>query len=237
MNVMKTKLVGLSAAVALAGVGTVILVGYVNGAEHRALKGEKATNVLVVSDTIPKGTPADSIGNKVKLEQVPAKVKAIGAVSSLGALSGQVAVVDLLPGEQLVQTRFAAAATANAVPGVAPGMLQVTVALDAVRALGGQIREGDTVGILASFGDPETTHLILQKVRVTGVRNAAGAVVKTKSGDAALTGTVLVTLALDAPSVERVVFTAEHGKLWLTAEPSEANEGGTKVQTLGSVNG
>ena len=241
MNVMKARLAGVAAAVVLAGAGTVVLVRYVNGAEDRALKGEKATSVLVVTETIAKGTSADAIAAKVKLEKVPAKVKAAGAVSSLSELGGQVAVVDLLAGEQLVQTRFATVDKAG-VTGLAPGMLQVTIAIDSVRALGGQIQAGDTVGIVSSFDDPDTTHLILHKVKVLRVRTAAGAIVQAKSSDAAqnataLTGTVLVTLALDGPSVERVVFSAEFGHLWLTAEPAEASEAGTKVQTRGTVNG
>ena len=178
MNVMRTKIAGIVAAVVLAGVGTFLLVGYVNGAEDRALKGERPTPVLVVSDTIPKGTRAEELGGKVKLEQVPAKVKAAGAVTSVNALSGQVAVVDLMPGEQVVSTRFAAQASAAAT-GVPPGMLQVTVALDAVRAMGGQVRAGDTVGVVVSFDDPATTHLILHKVRVTSVRTPC-AVVKVR---------------------------------------------------------
>jgi pilus assembly protein CpaB len=44
-------------------------------------------------------------------------------------------------------------------------------------------------------------------------------------------GNLFVTLALDGPSVERVVFGAEHGRLWLAAQPADAAEGGTKVQT------
>jgi hypothetical protein len=47
---------------------------------------------------------------------------------------------------------------------------------------------------------------------------------------------VFVTLALDAPSVEKVVFAAEHGRVWLALEPKDANEGGTKVQSRAGVN-
>jgi len=220
MNVLRTKLAGIVAAVVLAGAGTVVLVGYVHGAEGRALKGDKPTNVLVVSDTIPKGTPVSAIGDKVKVEKVPAKVKAVGAVSSLGALTGQVAVVDLLPGEQVVETRFAT--VAQSAPG-GPSMLNATIALDSVRAMGGTLKAGDTVAVVASFPDPDTTHIILHKVKVTAVKPAGTS--------------YLVTLALDAPSVERVIFTAEFGKLWLTAEPTDATEAGVKVQTRGSVNG
>ncbi len=236
MNVMRTKAAGIIAAVALAGAGTALLVGYVNGAENRALKGEKPADVYVVSDTIPKGTRAEEIAGKVRRETVPVKIKATGAVASLDSLTGQVAVVDLVPGEQVVTTRFATPATAAALD-IPAGMLEVTVALDSVRAAGGLLREGDTVGVVASFDDDDepTTHMILHKVRVTSVRTENGASVK-KNQLGALTGKVIITMALDAPSVEKVIFAAEHGKLWLTSEPSEANESGTKVQTRASVN-
>ena len=44
-----------------------------------------------------------------------------------------------------------------------------------------------------------------------------------------------MTLAIDAPAVEQVVFAAEHGFVWLSAEPADATEGGTKIVTRGNV--
>jgi len=226
---------GIIASLVLAAVGTGLLVTYVRSAKDQAVRGERTVGVLVVTDTIPKGTKAEDIAGKVRTEQVPAKVVAQGAVGSIGPIAGRVAAVDLLPGEQLVQSRFGSVADANRL-GVPAGLLQVTVALDAVRAMGGQVRGGDSVGILASFDDPQNTHLILQKVPVTDVRDEQGAPVTAKANAAAPPGKMLVTLALDGPSVERVVFAAEHGRLWLSWEPKEANEGGTKVQTRAGVN-
>ena len=231
--IKRQKLIGVIASVVLAGLGTALLVAYVRGAEDRALKGEKSVGVLVVSDTIPKGTKAEEIAGKVRTEQVPVKVVAKDALADIGPLAGKVAMVDLLPGEQLVPTRFAPPAEAAGIPA---GMLQVTVALDPVRALGGQVREGDSVGVTASFDDPESTHLILHKVRVTDVRTDAGAPVTSKADGPSPASAVMVTLALDAPSVEKVVFAAEHGRVWLSWEPKDANEGGTKVQTRAGVN-
>ncbi|MGH9188690.1 MAG: hypothetical protein ACRD0Q_01435, partial [Acidimicrobiales bacterium] len=43
---------------------------------------------------------------------------------------------------------------------------------------------------------------------------------------------LLVTLALDGPAAERVVFAAEHGTVWLSYEPLGADEGGTKIITI-----
>ncbi len=230
----RQKLIGIIASVALAAVGTGLLVTYVRSAEDRALRGEKTVRVVVASDTIPKGTKAEDLVGKVKTEQVPTKVVADGSISDLGSIAGQVSVVDLFAGEQLVQSRFATGRSGKAT--VPPGSLQVTVALDAVRVLGGQVREGDSVGVLASFEEPETTRLILHKVPVTNVRTAQGVPVTAGVNGTAPTGVLMVTLALDTPSVERVVFAAEHGRLWLSWEPEDANEGGSTVQTRAGVN-
>ena len=232
--IKRQKFIGIIVSVLLAGIGSALLVAYVRSAEDRALAGEKTVGVLVVSDTITKGSKAEDITGKVRLEQVPTKVLAKDAVANIGTLAGKVAVVDLLPGEQLVPTRFG---TAEQAAGIPTGMLQVTVSLDPVRALGGQIRKGDSVAVTASFNDPESTHMILHKVRVTDVRTATdGASVTSKAEATAPVSPVLVTMALDAPSVEKVVFAAEHGRLWLSWEPKEAGEGGTKLQNRQSVN-
>lgn len=226
----RQKLIGVIASVVLAGVGTGLLVTYVRGAEARAQNGEKTVSVLIATGAIPKGTKTEAISGMVKAEQVPAKVVAAGAIADLTSVAGQVTAVDLLPGEQIVQGRFAATVQAGQAT-VAPGLLKVTVQIDSLRAVGGMVREGDMVGVLVSFDDPQTTHLIAQKVPVTDVRTDLGAPVVAKPDATAPRGLLFVTLALDGPSVEKVVFAAEHGRLWLSEQPKESNEGGTKVQT------
>ena len=44
-----------------------------------------------------------------------------------------------------------------------------------------------------------------------------------------------MTVALDAPNIERLTFTAEFGHVWLAAEPKNADETGTKIVTLDVV--
>jgi len=145
--------------------------------------------------------------------------------------------------------------------------LQVTVALEPWRALGGRLKVGDTVAVNSSFKDvqidfdgrgPEQlttvgdmTHLILHKILVTHIQHETAApeqpkptesqeapergATTTTTAPLAPSGKILVTLALDAPSVERVVFTMEHGFLWLALDPHGAPEGGTKVVTVGNI--
>jgi len=233
---MNRKITALLAAIVCALVGTLMLVGYVRTAEARALSGEELVSVLVVTETIEAGTPADEIASKVATEDVPAKVRADNAVDDLDDLEGLVATVDLVPGEQLVKDRFAETTSR---PGVPEGKLEVTVRLDPERALGGRLSAGDTVAVLASFEPfdinvaspaagtptktPTVTKLILHDIVVTNVQLAADAISNGDDTDSeAPAGTILVTLAMDADSVQKVVFAAEHGYVWLSAEPADA---------------
>jgi pilus assembly protein CpaB len=253
---MRRRVTGIVAALVLASLGTVMLVVYVQSARDEAVAGERMVDVLVVSDAIDKGTEVADVDGSVDTKQVPAKVRADGAVDDLGDLDDElVAAVDLVPGEQLVATRFVTRQQA-ARGDVPEGLQEVTVPLDPARALGGRIAAGDTVGVFLSF-DPfdigntgsktaNSTHLELHKVMVSRVQfdDSASSIGSSDDGSEdegsestadAPAGTFLVTLAVDAPSAERVIFAAEHGFVWLSNEPLEADEGGTSVVTRGNI--
>lgn len=273
------RAIGIIGAVAVAALGTLLLVGYVRGAEDRALAGEELATVLVVDTPIATGTPASTLLRSVREERVPVKVVADGAVADLTALGDLVAATDLLPGEQLVAARFVTAEELDAHDRIeAPSdLLEVTISISPERALGGQLVPGDLVAVIASFdpfdlntfepadlapgeiidpeelfigtsgGDessllktPTSTHLILHKVLVTSVQveQLPRADVEDLPDDApalAPTGNLLITLAAGAGDIERIVFTAEHGFLWLAAEGDAAPEPVTPIQTRSSV--
>jgi len=48
---------------------------------------------------------------------------------------------------------------------------------------------------------------------------------------------LLVTLAVDAPSAERIAYSAEFGTIFLAREPVDAPEGGTIIQSIDSIFG
>lgn len=252
---MNRKLIGVVTALVLATVGTFLIIAYVRGIEGRAMADERMVPVLVVKRAIAEGTAAAGIAASVETERVPAKVRAEGAVEKLGDLEGLVAAVDLVPGEQLTKARFLSPQAVAQQQGVQipPGLLEVTIALEPSRVVGGQILPGDTVAVLGSFGDGAaggedegesaiaTTHVLLHKVLVTDLRTETGVIAppSDEEGEAegpGIPGTqIFVTLALDAPSVERVVHTAEFGTLWLANEPEDAPEGGTRVQRAATI--
>ncbi|MEO1063912.1 MAG: hypothetical protein AAFZ07_21035 [Actinomycetota bacterium] len=267
-------------ALVLATIGTIVLVAYVRGAEERALEGEDLVEVLVVEELVGEGTTATELARMTRIEVVPRKVRADGALAELTTVDGLVTSTALLPGEQLVSQRFVTpdAFTRDGVP-APPGLMQTTISLSPERALGGAVAPGDTVGVVASFepfdvevspglpgeggvgddsGDelqlaivdgqvvvdqqqtPNTSHFLLHDVLVTNVQLEQLPTVADGDDDAspraiAPTGNLLVTLALDAPSIERLVFTAEFGHLWLTIDSAEATDADSRIQNRGSV--
>lgn len=253
---MNRRVIALIGAVLVGAVGTVALVLFVRNAEDRALKGEEVVNVLVVTNEIPAGTAAGEIGGSVELEKVPAKVVSAGAVGNLKGLEDLVTSVDLVPGDQLTarrlvsQEQFQPSRSRVDVP---TGLLEITVSLDSTRTIGGSVSPGDTVAFIGSFTDPATpggalptasakTGLLLHKVLVTNVQGAPLAAIESTDPSAptrvaAPEGALLVTLAVDAPSAERIAYAAEFGTIYLAREPSDAPESGTVVQSIDTIFG
>lgn len=151
---MTRRIVGIVAAIALALIGTAALAMYVGSAEQRALAGEQLVEVYVVTAPVSSGTAAEDMDGFVRVEQVPVKVRAQGAVDSLPALAGQVTAVDLVPGEQLVSARFVQRSEFSEREvgiDVPEEMVEVTVELEPQRANGGLLQAGQMVAVLASF--------------------------------------------------------------------------------------
>jgi pilus assembly protein CpaB len=246
---MKRRLLAATAAIVLLVAGTAVLLGYVRGADQRALDGVRTVQVLVADELIPEGTPASEITELVRTELVPAKTALDGRVTDLADLSGEVASVDLLPGEQLLSARCAAPDSLQAAGTVEvpAGLQEVSVQLEPQRAVGGRLAAGDHVAIFVSlvFQDgTSTTHAVLHDVLVTQVQGAPAPVDPAAEGDDTATASagtplpsssLMVTLAVTARQAEPVIFGVEHGTLWLSLEPDGADTRGTDVITQGNV--
>jgi pilus assembly protein CpaB len=245
---MRRRFLAAIAALLLLVVGTAVLVGYVRGADTRALAGVQTVHVLVADELIPKGTTAADLAAMVSTEPLPAKAAVEGRVTDLATLAGSVATVDIQPGEQLLSSRFAKPDDLQA-PGtvaVPAGKQEVSVLLEPQRAVGGRLQAGDTVGVVVSLDAGQRSgpsHLVLHRVLVTQVQGApapadAKATTQTTSaGTPAPSESLMVTFAVTAPQAEAVVYGVEHGSLWLTLEPAEASTTGTGVVTDQNIYG
>jgi pilus assembly protein CpaB len=245
------RILAALAALLLLVVGSVVLLGYVHGADARALAGTRTVDVLVADELIPEGTSGDQLDSLIRTEVVPAKTAVAGRVIDLASLTGRVATVDILPGEQLLSGRFARPGDLQA-PGtveVPDGMQEVSVLLEPQRAVGGRLAAGDHVGVVVSLtlqDGTTATHAVLHDVLVTQVQGAPAPVdpaaakddpATASAGTAAPSASLMVTVAVSAAQAEAVVFGVEHGTIWLSREPDGAQTGGTDVITPGNIYG
>ncbi|MDK3255845.1 Flp pilus assembly protein CpaB [Blastococcus capsensis] len=243
---MRRRLLAAVAALVLLVVGTVVLVGYVRGAENRALAGVQTVDVLVAGASIPAGTPGSALAGLVRTELLPSKAALPGRVTDLAALADRVTTVDLAPGEQLLGSRFVRPEERQA-PGTVPvpeGMQEVSIVLEPQRAVGGRLAAGDTVGIFVSMGGDAggTTHAVLHEVLVTQVQGAPAPPAPPADGASAVSGpapsgSLMITFAVTAAQAEAIVFGAEHASIWLSLEPVDPDVARTQVLTPDTIYG
>ncbi|WP_447925461.1 Flp pilus assembly protein CpaB [Georgenia muralis] len=233
---------------------------YVSAADQRAVAELEPSSVLVAVVDIPEGTPADELVEMTALTSVPGTAVAPGALTSLDEVGGQVTTGDIVAGEQLLDHRFSSpdeleAADEKGVV-VPPGFHEITIQLEPRRVIGGYLEAGETVGIFESFeiDEVQQTKLVLNKVLVTrvqggivevappsGVAPVSDTDTDTETGgdggvvESAPAEQIMVTLAVNAPDAEKVVFGAEWGSIWLSREPMDALTDGSRIVHGGNI--
>ena len=251
----RRKLIGVIASVAVALVGTlVILRSSKSSTPTPVALAEPAVKVLKVVKPVPKGTPADQLGDAVQEVNVPASQKSAGAAESLADLTGLVVSTDLVPDEQVMKARFVTAAEqqrADVANSGGSGLMGVWLSLEPLRALGGRVQPGDQVAVVASFvnvpsnggnaeGAVPATAIMLHKVPVLEVFGGVVPVAAPTDGSAAPVtvapvAPLLIKLGVTAGEAERLIYAMNNGALWLASEANDVPEVDTKVVTRDNV--
>ncbi|GAA1429491.1 hypothetical protein GCM10009616_11680 [Microlunatus lacustris] len=243
------RLVTAVLAVVLAALGATLVTSYVRGADERALGGLSTVDVLVVTEAVPQGTAAAALGDSVTTRALPQLAVAPGTLSSLRDAGGRVTASVLQPGEQLLDSKFVDPASLQedtdevALPA---GLQEVTVSLERQRMLGSRLTPGTRVGVFISLpqeGDnPARTMLAVPKVLVLGVGEAStqpspapGDADAEAEAEPAPAESLTVRLAVDTEGAEKVVFGAEHGRLWLSRQPDDVPTTDPAVMTAEEV--
>jgi pilus assembly protein CpaB len=236
---MQSRVLAILIAIVLALVATAAMVVYVNGADRRAQIDLQPRRVLVAAQTIPAGTSGEDAQNRklITVVELPRKSVVNGAITSLTQLEQRYAAVDIVKGEQLLQGRWVGAedVAGRRLLQIPENHQAVSLGLDITKQVAGFITPGDKVGLLFTFkkeeGDGESvdrTNFLLQNIQVLAVGATAlpngssqsGGRVNQGRGSQNLTA---VTLAVNKKDVERVVFAAENGSIYLTLMPPNAD--------------
>lgn len=226
-----TLTVALLCALVAAGIIVLALSNYRTNANN----ANAQSTVFVARGLIQKGTAGDAIaaqGLSTSTRILQKQVSA-GAIADAAALRGQVAIRDILPGQQLTAADFAAGV--GIATTLAATERAMAIPLDQAHGLVGDLQAGDHVDIYGGFNVDQGSarpapvmRLLIPNVRVLQAASGGGGV-----GGGSQSANVVV----DVSDVQagKIAFTAENGKIWLVLRPGNGASTPVTFETLASV--
>lgn len=180
---------------------------------HLRVTPPQAT-VLVATAEIRKGMTGQEVASEHLYKSTPVVASQVtpGAISDAGALAGEAASTDILPGQELTTTEFAAAAGVTGV--LSPGQRAVAVNIDEAHGDSDVLQAGDHVDVY----DKTQVGQILLDTDVVVIKPATQ---PAKAGGTTVTGASLV-LAVDSKVVPEIQWANDNDKLYLALRPANA---------------
>lgn len=233
---MDRRKVLLLVAAFVAALGTLLVFLYVKGADSRADERYAAVQVLRATKPIAVGETVESAqaAGKIATGQVASQDVLPGALTTLESVEGQAATVEILPGEQIVASKFGAAAEGTATTlGIPEGKLAISVNLDDPSRVAGFLEPGNRVAVFMAGNDAKGpfSRLLLPNVQVLGLGATstepvpapadAEAAAAAEGGEEAaaepaeVLPKTLLTLAVSQREAERVMYATQNGTLAL----------------------
>lgn len=223
----------------LAALATAALISYVRGIEDRAFDGARTVGVFVAKAPIPAGTSGDEVASRglVGREAVPVKVRVDGAIGSLREIRGKVAVVNVLPGEQLIGARFVTPGRASGVLPIPQGRQAMSVEVGVPPGVAGFMQPGNRVSVIAkvAVGGESRAQFLLQDVPVLAVGRRVVAAAQGEDDQVAQTDRALITLAVRPADAEKLAFALFEGEIYFTLLPPGQKPARTPGRTSGNV--
>lgn len=239
-------------AAALAIVAAVAAFSYLRGVENEAAERADAVVGYVATQRIEPGTLADTAVQLGAIEEreVPRSLLAADAVTDLSQITGRTVQEVILPGDQIVSTRFAAPGQGVQVLTIPPDHQAMSVQVGIPPGVAGFLREGDHISVIAFLDvptededevvtteDPETgtqttqqateqrAQFVLQDLEVLAVGQRVLPSAEDPDGGTAQAGdAVLLTLAVTPIEAEQLAYATLAGQLYMTLLPEDETE-------------
>jgi Flp pilus assembly protein CpaB len=217
-NIMSSKLFTTRQGTILLGViaaviAAVALIVYLNHYRNSVRGSSVGISVLVAQKLIQKGTTGDVIRTSSGLYRSTTIAKSqveTGAIVSPATLTGQVALTDISPGQQLTTADFGPAGSSVATE-LNPNQRAIVVSLGSPQEVGGQIASGSHVDVWVTTtgaGANGTTRPIAKLLfQDMYVLNAG-----TNGGN--------VTLRATPTQAGQLIYASSNDQIWLALRPT-----------------
>lgn len=227
---MKNK-IPLIIAIVCGLVAVVLVNNYLKGREEELARQMQAqrkhtaqedlVKVLVAKTDIVQGKVLEE--KDLKEEAIPKEYLQPRAATSIERVIGKITLAPISKGEQILLSKLALPGeTGSLATKTPPGKRAITVPVDNIAGLGGLLKPGDYVDVLAKIPTPVTgpdgkqqmqltTMPLFQNVLVLAVGSDVGGGAQVKEKQGAST----VTLALSPQETSLISFVQEQGKIQL----------------------
>jgi pilus assembly protein CpaB len=249
---MARRAVALTVALAIAALGTTMIIWYVQGVDARAAEGQEYVEVVTATDVIAPGESVkDALdAGKLVTRRVVRNDLSADALASTTSIKGKVALSTIYPGQQLIEQQFGEPG-GQQVLGIPGDRLAISVELTDPERVAGFVSPGSWVAIFVS-GEPELyradgstqklpplTRILLPKVQVLGVGDTT-VTPRTTTDDAGNETTeqvprTILTIAVTQKEAERVIYGGRNGDLTFalrTTKSRVVNGPGTTAREL-----
>jgi Flp pilus assembly protein CpaB len=216
-NIMSSKLFTTRQGTVLLGViaaviAAIALIVYLNNYRDSVKGGNTAVPVLVASKLIQKGTTGDVLRTNPSYYSSTNIAKSnveSGAIQDPATLSGQVATVDISPGQQLTASDFGPTSSSSITNNLNPNQRAVVVQLGTPQSVGGQITAGSHVDfwVLSSAQGSSgvsrpVAKLLFQNMYVLGINGGN------------------VTLRATPTQSGQIIYASTNDQIWLVLRPA-----------------
>jgi pilus assembly protein CpaB len=222
---MGRRVIAITIALAVALFGAFGVVAYAQGADSRAVAGQKTANVYITKAEVPVGTSAAQAvaQNLIALQPVVARGVPQGALTEVGAVTGAlVATSAIMPGEIVLASRFGAPADATNAQVIPTGKIAITVTLTDPQRIAPLLMPQSHIVIFDTTGASPTsttrlTRILLANVEVIGVGSLtaqpAPSPAAAQSTPPAASSAALVTVAVSPADAQLLVHEIQVGNL------------------------
>jgi Flp pilus assembly protein CpaB len=181
----------------------------------------KPATVLVANRLITKGTSgaAVGVGQYFRTTKISEKQVAQGALANSAELHGEVAAVDIYPGQQLTAADFVSGGLFYSK--LPRNLRAVSVPVDTSHGMIGNIQTGDRVDVYGSFQKeaekPAVLRLLASDVVVLEAPKISGTGL---GGITQTTASANASLEVSIHQAAELAFTADFGKIWFVLRPA-----------------
>jgi pilus assembly protein CpaB len=219
-NILSSRLFATRAGTIAVGafaalLALLILLLYLSHYRSSVRSSSAPVTVLVADRLIPHGTAGDVLGTSggFQATEVAKDTVKEGALSDPALLRGRVAVADVYPGQQLTLADFTPTATATLGSRLTGKQRAMSIPLDTVHGMVGQVVPGDRIDVYANLNG--VIKAIMQNVLVLGVSGGSTGGLASSGSDA-----TSMTLRLTPNGAARLAFASDNGKIWVILRPA-----------------